>query len=168
MQTTSHYYNVTICSFICETLSYPCTNGSSLMSISISSLSAATEYFIYVSAVVIRIEHGTSRKWILQDDPTMLKAKTGGKNFKGNNTMLMQICSTQTIKSTVPCKVLMRLEHFATLQSNISVQMFDCLMFDRKIILQQWPNNATIVCVLKQHNYFKILFLLWKMCLVVG
>ncbi|XP_023198935.1 uncharacterized protein LOC102227673 isoform X2 [Xiphophorus maculatus] len=80
MQTTSHYYNVTICSFICETLSYPCTNGSSLMSISISNLSAATEYFIYVSAVVIRIEHGTSRKWILQDDPTMLKAKTATSN----------------------------------------------------------------------------------------
>ncbi|XP_014875029.1 uncharacterized protein LOC106937829 [Poecilia latipinna] len=76
MQTTSHYYNVTICSFICETLFYYYTNGSSLMSISISNLSAATEYFIYISAV-IHLDHGTSRKWILQDNPIMFNAKTG-------------------------------------------------------------------------------------------
>ncbi|XP_054895403.1 uncharacterized protein LOC129365879 [Poeciliopsis prolifica] len=80
MQTTSHYYNVTICGFICEMLSYPYNNSSSLMSISISNLSAATEYFIYVSAVVIHLDQETSRKWILQANPTMLKAKTVTSN----------------------------------------------------------------------------------------
>ncbi|MEQ2252936.1 hypothetical protein ILYODFUR_026911 [Ilyodon furcidens] len=72
MQMTSHYYNVTICSFICETLSYPHTNGSSLMSINISNLTAATEYFIQVSAVVDHLDNVTSRKLILQDYPATL------------------------------------------------------------------------------------------------
>ncbi|XP_012721014.2 uncharacterized protein LOC105928341 [Fundulus heteroclitus] len=80
MQMTSHYYNVTICSLVCETLSYSYTNGSSLMSISISNLTAATEYVIQVSAAVVRLDNVTGRKVILQDHPATLEVKTATSN----------------------------------------------------------------------------------------
>ncbi|XP_014855686.1 PREDICTED: uncharacterized protein LOC106925729 [Poecilia mexicana] len=103
MQTTSHYYNVTICSFICETLFYSYTNGSSLMSISISNLSAATEYFIYVSAVVIHLDHGTSRKWILQDSPIMFNAKTATSNKTQKKISSFWIYSVWLLVSSFWC-----------------------------------------------------------------
>ncbi|XP_072243038.1 uncharacterized protein [Leuresthes tenuis] len=71
-----HSYNVTVCDCTCETLLYPFTNGSSLMNISISNLTSATEYFIEISAVVVRPDNVTGGKTILGDSPATLQVKT--------------------------------------------------------------------------------------------
>ncbi|XP_038133252.1 uncharacterized protein LOC119778185 isoform X1 [Cyprinodon tularosa] len=80
MQTTSHYYSVMICSFICKMLFYPYNNDSHFMSIKISNLTAATEYSVNVSAVVVRLDSVTGKNLILQDHPATLKVKTATPN----------------------------------------------------------------------------------------
>ncbi|XP_041856247.1 uncharacterized protein LOC121649462 [Melanotaenia boesemani] len=89
MLMTSHSYNVTICYCVCETLLYPYTSGSSLMSISISNLTSATKYFIQISAVVVRLNNVTGIKTILQDNPATLLIKTAKFNSQVNITLKM-------------------------------------------------------------------------------
>eukprot|EP00064_Thunnus_orientalis_P015128 superscaffoldBa00002749_g15177 len=76
MQMTSHSYNVTICSNMCDSLLYPYTDGPAFMNINISNLTSATEYFIEISAFVIRPDNVTGGKIILQSDPTTVQVKT--------------------------------------------------------------------------------------------
>ncbi|XP_070821492.1 uncharacterized protein [Chaetodon trifascialis] len=77
MQMTAHSYNVTTCTNTCNTLLYPNTDGSAFMNINISNLTSATEYFIEVSALVVRPDSVTGRNVTLQSNPTALRVKAG-------------------------------------------------------------------------------------------
>uniref|UniRef100_UPI0037E87DF3 uncharacterized protein isoform X2 n=1 Tax=Semicossyphus pulcher TaxID=241346 RepID=UPI0037E87DF3 len=76
MQMTPHSYNVKICNPTCDTLIYPYTNGSTFMTINISNLTSATDFFIQISAFVDRIDSVTGGERILQSDSTALQVKT--------------------------------------------------------------------------------------------
>ncbi|XP_022620975.1 uncharacterized protein LOC111236501 [Seriola dumerili] len=76
MQMTPHGYNVTACNSTCDTLLYSYTGGSASMSINISNLTSATEYFIKIAAFVVRPDSVTSGKMIFQSNPTALQVKT--------------------------------------------------------------------------------------------
>ncbi|XP_061585533.1 uncharacterized protein LOC133450716 isoform X2 [Cololabis saira] len=76
MLTTPHNYNVTICSHKCETLFYSYTAGSSVMNISISNLTSLTEYFIEISAFVLRPNIATGENVTLQNNSATLQVKT--------------------------------------------------------------------------------------------
>lgn len=80
MQTTPHSYNVTTCTDKCDTLVYPYTNGSASMSVNVSKLTTASEYFIEISAFVYRPDSVTGRDMMLQSKPTALQVKPGRKN----------------------------------------------------------------------------------------
>ncbi|KAG8011847.1 Granzyme A, partial [Nibea albiflora] len=77
MQTIPHSYNVTTCTNTCEMLFYPYTDGSVSMNISISNLTSATEYFMEISAFVVRPDSFTGRNTTLQSNPTALHVQTG-------------------------------------------------------------------------------------------
>ena len=81
MQTTPHRYNVTTCADTCDTLLFPYTDGSAFMTVNISNLTSATEYFIEISAVVVRPDGVTGENMTLHSDPTALQVKTGRKDF---------------------------------------------------------------------------------------
>ncbi|XP_070759906.1 uncharacterized protein [Enoplosus armatus] len=68
MQMTPHSYNVTTCTNTCDTLFCTYTDGSAFMNINISNLTSATEYFIEISAFVVRPDGVTGGKIILQMD----------------------------------------------------------------------------------------------------
>lgn len=51
------------------------------MNINISNLTSSTEYFIEISAFVIRPDIVTGERIILQSDYTALQIKTGGKDL---------------------------------------------------------------------------------------
>lgn len=77
MLMTPHSYNVTICAQKYETFLYSHTDGSSAMNISISNLTSVTQYFIEISAFVVRPNNLTGRNVILQNDPATLEFITG-------------------------------------------------------------------------------------------
>lgn len=79
MQMIPHSYNVTTCTNTCETLFYPYTDGSVFMNISISNLTSATEYFMEISAFVVRPDSFTGGNTTLQSYPTALHVQTGNK-----------------------------------------------------------------------------------------
>ncbi|XP_034547397.1 uncharacterized protein LOC117818567 [Notolabrus celidotus] len=76
MRMTPHSYNVTICTNTCDTHVYHYTNGSTLMTIIITNLTSDSEFFIEISAFVVRPDYNTGGDIILQSYPTALKVKT--------------------------------------------------------------------------------------------
>lgn len=80
MQTTPHSYNVTTCTNKCDTLVYTYTDGSASMSVNVSKLTSASEYFIEISAFVHRPDRVTGRDMTLRSKPTFLQVKPGRKN----------------------------------------------------------------------------------------
>lgn len=81
MRMTPHSYNVTTCANTCDTLLYPYTNGSDFTRISISNLTSGSEYFIEISAFVVRPGSVAGGEMILQSNPTVLQVKTGKKDL---------------------------------------------------------------------------------------
>ncbi|KAM4615786.1 lymphocyte antigen 75-like [Polymixia lowei] len=76
MQTVPHSYNVTTCTPICNTFLYPHSNGSTSCTVTISNLTSESEYFIYMSAVVIQPDNGTGVNITQRSDPLVLLIKT--------------------------------------------------------------------------------------------
>lgn len=77
MQMTPHTYNVTICnSNMCQTLLQQNTNGSAFMNVNIPNLTSATNYFIEVSAFIVRPDSSTGENVILQSKPMTVQIKT--------------------------------------------------------------------------------------------
>ncbi|XP_024860902.1 uncharacterized protein LOC112450392 [Kryptolebias marmoratus] len=82
MQMTPHSYNITICHCDCKTFFYYYNSSSSFMSVNIFNLTAATEYFIQISAVVVPLKSVSNGKTILQDNPAIVQVKTDSKPRK--------------------------------------------------------------------------------------
>ncbi|KAI3371999.1 hypothetical protein L3Q82_006870 [Scortum barcoo] len=84
MQMTPHSYNVTICSNTCNVHIYSYTKGSALMNVNISNLTGATDYFMEISALVVRPDGVTGGQSFLQSTPTALQIKTvdSGAQYK--------------------------------------------------------------------------------------
>lgn len=82
MRTTPHSYNVTTCTNKCDTLVYPYSDGSASMSISVSNLTSASEYFIEISAFVHRPDSVTGRDVTLRSKPTALHVKPGREDTR--------------------------------------------------------------------------------------
>lgn len=91
MQMTPHSYNVTVCSNACRSILYSYTVNSTLMHINISNLTSATEYFIQVSAFVVRPDVVSGGKRTLRSKPLTLKVKTGKKDFSLINTCILLV-----------------------------------------------------------------------------
>ncbi|TKS78376.1 Granzyme A [Collichthys lucidus] len=101
MQTIPHSYNVTTCTNTCETLFYPYTDGSVFMNISISNLTSATEYFMEISAFVVRPDSFTGGNTTLQSYPTALHVQTvdSGVQSKVINVVLKSLKFTSLVPS---------------------------------------------------------------------
>lgn len=82
MQMTPHSYNVTMCSHTCDTLFYHYTDGSGFMKISISNLTSATDYFMEISAFLVRPDNVTCGNMILQSKPMALQVRTADRGDK--------------------------------------------------------------------------------------
>lgn len=92
MQTTPHRYNVTTCTDTCDTLLFPYTEGSAFLTVNISNLTAATEYFIEISSVVVRPDSVSGENVTLHSDPTAVQVKTGRKDFNVITCMCCEFC----------------------------------------------------------------------------
>ncbi|KAE8291931.1 hypothetical protein D5F01_LYC09292 [Larimichthys crocea] len=101
MQMIPHSYNVTTCTNTCETLFYPYTDGSVFMNISISNLTSATEYFMEISAFVVRPDSFTGGNTTLQSYPTALHVQTvdSGVQSKVINVLLKSLKFTSLVPS---------------------------------------------------------------------
>ncbi|KAM3610701.1 uncharacterized protein V6R79_007581 [Siganus canaliculatus] len=76
MQTMPHSYSVTTCASACHTFLLPYTDDSASMHVNISNLTSSTDYFIEVSAVVVRPDSDTVRNMTLLSLPTVLQVRT--------------------------------------------------------------------------------------------
>ncbi|XP_029367263.1 uncharacterized protein LOC115049308 [Echeneis naucrates] len=74
MQMTLHSYNVTTCTRTCDTRLY--SFDSAFMNINISNLTSATEYFIEITAFVVRPDRVSGGNMTLQGYSTVLQVKT--------------------------------------------------------------------------------------------
>ncbi|KAM8761305.1 cell division cycle protein 20 homolog B-like [Acanthopagrus schlegelii] len=91
MRTTPHSYNVTTCTNKCDTLVYPYSDGSASMSISVSNLTSASEYFIEISAFVHRPDSVTGRDVTLRSKPTALHVKPASLAFSGSQQKIITV-----------------------------------------------------------------------------
>ncbi|XP_042344625.1 uncharacterized protein LOC121944794 [Plectropomus leopardus] len=108
MQMTPHRYNVTTCTNTCESLLVPYTDGSAFVNITISNLTAATEYFIEISAFVVRPDSVTGGNMTLQSHPTAFQVKTvdsGGQH----NIIIIVLKLLKLVSLAPPLWVLYRI-----------------------------------------------------------
>ncbi|XP_030272579.1 uncharacterized protein LOC115581547 isoform X2 [Sparus aurata] len=89
MQTTPHSYNVTTCINKCDTLVYTYTDGSASMSVNVSKLTSASEYFIEISAFVHRPDRVTGRDMTLRSKPTFLQVKPASLAVSGSQQKII-------------------------------------------------------------------------------
>ncbi|XP_029296159.1 uncharacterized protein LOC115013793 [Cottoperca gobio] len=89
MQMTPHRYNVTTCTNTCDTVLFPYADGSAFMNINISNLTSASEYFIEISALVVRPDSVTGGNTTLQSSPTAFQVKTADSDEQHKVIIIM-------------------------------------------------------------------------------
>ncbi|XP_073322607.1 uncharacterized protein [Pagrus major] len=111
MQMTPHSYNVTTCTNKCDTLVFPYTGGSAFMSINISYLTSAKEYFIEISAFVRRPDNVTGRDMTLRSKPTALQVKPASLADSGSqhNVIIVILKSLKLVSLAPPLWILYRI-----------------------------------------------------------